>query len=208
MKKLNLDSLLSKYNPVGDYNSWLEVVEHLTEVRPDREVVDELRQALKRDGAFKAPIQLAEGDLEDEDEDDQPYVANGTHRIVAAILEGALEVDVAHEYQDDGLTMVCVDMTVDRTPENVAVLMEHSSYGGEEDCFHISAGEYFRSFNSPIGWLNTDIISSTNDEVMLSYYAGMEHADEVSAAVLERAKKIGLAINITRVYDAKEWLED
>jgi len=67
--------------------TWEETARFLMEHEPER--MDELRESIKKHGFREAIVLSTPEDLEDES---QPLVLNGTHRLVIALLEGMVSI--------------------------------------------------------------------------------------------------------------------
>lgn len=145
-----VNSIMSEYAPVyPESHLWKDTIHYLTsESKPDAKIVSELRKNLKKYGKFRNPITLIEEDDSDEAwEGLRRRVANGTHRLIAAHLEGIETIDVEYcwtEVDDDVQLETTLSPDTPFTEDEIDFLFDE-----------------FRSF--PVSddlWLDADIAGS------------------------------------------------
>lgn len=101
-----LSEITSTYKPLYPENAtWSDTVNYLTALEPDASIILTLREYLKTHKHFRSPISLGTGvdDKEGENKlEEFPAVVDGTHRMVASILEDVEDVLVRNANDDKG----------------------------------------------------------------------------------------------------------
>lgn len=174
---IELLELMEKYHPVyPESNKWEDTIELLLNDPYDNEVVELLQEDFKKYGTYREPITICE----DEDSDNpEPYVANGTHRVVAAYLNNAKTVPVAYydsefDFEDD--IMVVTSITFAENDENLIEEIASS----------------IRSFKiNDETWMTNSGYSSNNNSLEITwdnYESGMK--DIIHTTVSSRLRKL------------------
>lgn len=96
---MDLNELMKNYAPVyPNSHQWADTFQVFSENTNDMAIVQDLVSDLLKDGRLREPVTLSTP--EDEDEEYQPFVKNGTHRIYAHHLAGIRDVYVHHGWVD------------------------------------------------------------------------------------------------------------
>lgn len=158
MKEMLLADLVAQYRPIyPEPYDWETTAEYLYSEEPEH--MAELTKSLLEKG-WREPVILQPLD-EDAEQDDFPYVGDGTHRVVIALTHGVFTVPVIYrseqptEYEKQPLEIII---------ENVGGSLTEQE---DERLF-----DSFRSFrlNEDI-WLTSDVIFGSGErrEIVLSF---------------------------------------
>lgn len=184
-KLLNVKEISEKFSPVYG-ESWDNLKVLFTQENSyDTEVVNELRKILRRGETFKRPILL---------DDEEFFVSNGTHRLVASLLENVENIPVIFRYNEADESESWLDFSF-----KVRFINEpHPDI--EEDIFDV-AFDAFRSFPHNEKWYETDSFGTTNGtengELLINsswFHLAWEDRQEFLDVITKRAVKAGLSL--------------
>lgn len=142
--------IVANYKPLyPEGDDWQKTVEYLYETEPELMVI--LWDSLRAEG-IREPINLS-------DDNDEPYVLNGTHRVSLALYHGLVTLPARYGYFDDQDNKQYLMATID--------LKNGSSVSQDDDTIF----DLFRSW--PLdshNWVNADTCnwSATGWELSLS----------------------------------------
>nr|WTB35294.1 hypothetical protein OG781_42750 [Streptomyces sp. NBC_00830] len=154
-----LSTVAPAYGP-----TWADVVDMMRTDPDQLETVGELRRQLASDGEFRQPVVI---------DPDELTVSDGMHRIVATILSGTPHILITDRYTEAGnAEQLQIDFTA--TAPNYNDPIEFATAA-------------LSSF--PLGgiWVNCDSFSSVNGVLRGHWYCPHEKADELVAALTQRA---------------------
>lgn len=89
---MNTQKILNTYHPVYGGESWEEVHNYLMSDPIDKAIIEELVKVLQTEGEYRDPILLHDH----KDSEDLPWVLDGTHRIVAAMITKTQNLKIAY----------------------------------------------------------------------------------------------------------------
>jgi len=165
---LPIARLLVEVDPPGG-GSWVELFDELRADPHEAAIIATLTGVVAAEGRFRAPVVVVDGEL-----------ANGCHRLAAALAAGLDTIDVTYGYPAAG-PAVEVELTVEVDPEN----------------YHDTADRLvgvLRSF--PLDdetWVETDVIGFGGENVYGTWTCPPGRIDDLVNALAERLTAIGIA---------------
>jgi len=169
-QRVKLDFLIEQTSPLyPEPKTWDTTVAFMQEDEVEAETLSELATVLVRDGDFREPVYVGR-DLDRDDGDTGYYVYNGTHRMVAHIINGTEFIDVIYESEDESDETSVDDDYVDPNeyePGKYRVPCTMVEFVGTvDDDEYDKLFSVLRSFKiSDDVWVTSDMMSSTSTDI-------------------------------------------
>jgi hypothetical protein len=188
-----LADLLKHYKPIyPSSHEWADTFALLEADPSERQVVADLLEDLARDGQFREAIKL-------EDDDEQKFVGDGTHRVYASHLTGMTEIrtehrsyDCSEEYNDEDM----YPMTVTR----VLYTVEENKMAKDDDAL-ISAARSVRLSNDL--WVTADSFTGSYDNrIHYSFWCDIIPESEhelLNNIICKRLQLVGMNAEVVTV---------
>lgn len=187
--RMPLEDLLTFYCPPGG-TDWAQMLDDLVAQECDLSIVIHLAAVLE-DGALREPLRLHEQEQDDDGQVYPAHLANGCHRLAAAIMTCAATVPVtwAEPNRESVLSL--------RVRFEEASLARASTAHPECEGELLSLVTPLRSFpltsTTRGGWAETDTMCAPTPTVLdVDYITSAGCAEAVVTEMLDRARDVGL----------------
>lgn len=174
-----LERLVAFTRPVYGGDSWEELVAWMLQDRYESRTVAALVEQLEAHGRFRNPVIVEDG-----------WVANGTHRVVAAIVADAagLHVAAAPAASSDDAERLEVTFTVTLDEPSV-----------ERDELFDAVFSALRSFPHGDEWIECDGFSARGHVITAVWQWPLERAEELCRAIVAQSNRFGMTVDISAV---------
>ena len=183
VQKVSLAFLKEQARPVYPApKNWDATIDFMLNDKVEAERINHLLEVLNQGGSFREPIYVGR-DLEDED-DAGYHVYNGTHRMVAHILNNSGFIEVVYEQEDEEEDTVAPSASSNEyAPGKYRALSTTIEIEGDidEEAYDnfFSVLRSFRLSNDV--WITSDMMSSTSGDKGLKMMFGWDLTEANSA---------------------------
>jgi hypothetical protein len=146
---VEVKEIVREYRSLYAGGSWEETLRVFMEDPVEAGTVSDLREELRTRGCFERPVRLGLNG------NDEPSVVNGTHRVLAALLEGVRDVDAGPDAEGSGTEVGTTYVVRFKASGEVPA--------GRDDLFDFG-WSVLRSFSHPGGWLESEELGADGDE--------------------------------------------
>jgi len=191
-----LDAVMRYWVPAyPNGGTWEDTIRVLAKCPGERIIVDTLRAELRESGRFERPIRLYHQPYEVDDGEvyeESWFVGNGTHRVVAAHLEGAETILATREDETDETDFIDVTLSLDISGSDPTCSPEES-----DQLDFVS--DYLHSFRlDDETWVESPIASGS-DTVSIGYECPWDKREALVAKVLDLCDEHGAKAELISV---------
>jgi hypothetical protein len=188
-----LADLLKHYKPIyPPSHEWIDTFALLEADPSERQVVADLLEDLARDGQFRESIKL-------EDDDEEKFVGDGTHRVYASHLAGMTEIRTEHRSYDYSEEYNDEDM-YPRTITKVLYTVEENGMAEDDDAL-ISAARSVKLSNDL--WVTADFFTGNYDNrIHYSFWCDIIPESEhelLNNSICKRLQLVGINAEVVTV---------